>query len=146
MAALTPYPRALLDTSVVIDPPSDLADLIRMGAISTVTLAELAYGLHTSDPVLTAAREVRYQRILATLEAIPYSASAARMYGGLCATVRARGRASRPRRFDLLLASVAADERIPLVTRNPRDFQDLDPAVEVISIPPSRVVPGFSGS
>lgn len=137
MATLTPCPRALLDTSVVIDPPAHLADLIQTGAVSTVTLAELAYGLHTSDPVLTAVRELRYQRILATLEAIPYSASAARLYGGLCAAVRASGRETRPRRFDLLLASVAAAERIPLVTRNPRDFQDLHPTVEVISIPPS---------
>lgn len=132
---MTPLPRALLVTSVVIDPPPDLGTLISAGAISTVTLAELAYGLHTPDPVVSAAREVRYQRILATFEAIPYSASAARMYGGLCAAVRASGRDPRPRRFDLLLASVAADEQIPLITRNPGDFERLHRSVEVIAIP-----------
>lgn len=133
---MTPLPRALLDTSVVIDPSPDLAELVRAGAISTVTLAELAYGLHPTDPVLSAAREVRYQRILATFEAIPYSAHAARLYGGLCAAVRASGRNPRPRRFDLLLASVAVDEKLPLLTRNPGDFEGLHPTVEVIAVPP----------
>lgn len=132
---MTPLPRALLDTSVVIDPPPDLSDLIRTGAVSTVTLAELAYGLHTPDPVLAAAREVRFQRILAIFEAIPYSANAARMYGGLCAAVRASGRNPRPRRFDLLLASVAAAQKMPLLTRNPGDLEGLHPTVQVIAVP-----------
>jgi predicted nucleic acid-binding protein len=133
-ARTTPVPRALLDTSVVIDPPGDLARLTVSAAISTITLAELAYGLHTDDPVRSAAREVRYQRILSLFEPIPYSAGAARMYGGLCAAVRAHGRNPRPRRFDLLLASVAADEQIPLMTRNPKDFEGLHRSVQVIRV------------
>jgi predicted nucleic acid-binding protein len=131
---VAPVPRALLDTSVVIEPPSNLSALARATAISTVTLAELAYGLHTDDPVESAARELRYQRILALFDAIPYSASAARMYGGLCAALRANGRDPRPRRFDLLLASVAADERIPLLTRNPKDFAGIHRSVQVIAV------------
>lgn len=133
----SPLDRALLDTSVVIDPPADLSRIVRVGAISTVTLAELAYGLHTDDPVLSAAREVRYQRVRALFEAIPYSAGAARVYGALCAAVRATGRSPRPRRFDLLLASVAADEGLPLVTRNPADFMGLHRTVEVVAVPSS---------
>lgn len=133
---MTPVPRALLDTSVVIEPPLDLAEFTRMGAISTVTLAELAFGLHTDDPLVSAAREIRYQRILSAFEAIPYSATAARMYGGLCAAVRASGRNPRPRRFDLLLASVAAAEALPLLTRDAADFAGLHPSVHVIAIPP----------
>lgn len=128
-----PVDRALLDTSVVIDPPADLGSITRHAAISTVTLAELAYGLHTPDPVQSAARQVRYDRIVSVFDPIPYSATAARMYGGLCAAVRSNGRSPRPRRFDLLLASVAADERLPLVTRNPKDFAGLHPMIEVIA-------------
>lgn len=130
-----PVERALLDTSVVIDPPPNLGALTRHAAISTVTLAELAFGLHTDDPVQAAARQVRYDRVLNVFDPIPYSASAARMYGGLCAAVRSNGRSPRPRRFDLLLASVAADERLPLVTRNPKDFLGLHPMVQVIAVP-----------
>ncbi|HET8616847.1 MAG TPA: PIN domain-containing protein [Actinomycetales bacterium] len=135
MARLSgPVERALLDTSVVIDPPANLGSLTRHAAISTVTLAELAYGLHTVDPVRSAARQVRYDRILSVFDPIPYSASAARMYGGLCAVVRSDGRSPRPRRFDLLLASVAADERLPLLTRNPKDFAGLHPMIQVLAV------------
>ena len=136
---MTAIPRALLDTSVVIDPPSDLGSAIGAGAISTITLAELAFGLHTEDPMLSAAREVRYHRIIALFEAIHYSAGAARMYGGLCAAVRTGGRDPRPRRFDLLLASVAADEGIPLLTRNPDDFTGLHPTIEIVVVSPAPI-------
>ena len=132
---MTSLPRALLDTSVVIDPPTDLGDYARTSAISTITLAELAYGLHTADPVRNAAREARYQLIARSLSPIPYSASAARLYGALCEAVRQAGRSPRPRRFDLMIASVAADERLPLITRNPDDFRGIHPAVDVIAIP-----------
>jgi len=56
------HERALLDTSVVIDFPADtVAARTSSGAICTITLAELAYGLHTVDPLVNAAREQRYQ-------------------------------------------------------------------------------------
>jgi predicted nucleic acid-binding protein len=132
---VTPAARALLDTSVVIDPPADLDDYARSSSVSTITLAELAFGLHSADPVRNAAREARYQLIVQNLEPIPYSASAARLYGALCEAVRQSGRNPRPRRFDLMIASVAADERLPLITRNADDFQGIHPAVRVIAIP-----------
>jgi len=131
---MRPAARALLDTSVLIDPPTDLASYAEAIAISTITLAELAFGLHTGDPVVDAAREIRYQRIAAAFDPIPYTASAARLYGALCAAVRQTGRSPRPRRFDLLLASVAADEGIPLMTRNPADFDGIHAAVRVVAV------------
>jgi predicted nucleic acid-binding protein len=115
--------QALLDTSVVIDFPADaVAAHASSAAISTVTLAELAYGLHTSDPLLNAAREQRYHWIKATFDPIPFDSDAARTYGALCASVRAAGRHPKPRRFDLLIAAVAVALNIPLVTRNEMDF------------------------
>jgi predicted nucleic acid-binding protein len=59
--------------------------------------------------VENARRESVYQQILATYRPIPYSAEAARVYGALCAAVRLAGRNPRPRRLDLLIASVAAE-------------------------------------
>ncbi|HTU57767.1 MAG TPA: hypothetical protein VMF89_05025, partial [Polyangiales bacterium] len=54
------HERALLDTSVVIDyPASAVAAQASTAAVSTITLAELSYGLHTADPLLNAAREQR---------------------------------------------------------------------------------------
>ena len=50
----------LLDTSVVIDYPAvTVAAHAATAAVSTITLAELAYGLHTEDPLRNAAREQR---------------------------------------------------------------------------------------
>jgi predicted nucleic acid-binding protein len=70
--------RALLDTSVVIDCPADLvAAHAATAVVSTITLAELAYGLHTSDPLVNVARKRRYQWINNTFDPIPFDADAA---------------------------------------------------------------------
>lgn len=129
------HEKGLLETSVVIDFPSDtVAAHISVGAISTITLAELAYGLHTSDPLVNAAREQRYQWIVRTFDPIPFGADAARTYGALCASVRIAGRDPKPRRFDLLIAAVAVAAGLPLITRNPADFRDIHQALTIIAI------------
>ena len=130
------FDQALLDTSVVIDyPAAAVAARTATAAVSTITLAELAYGLHTSDPLMNAAREQRYHWIGATFESIPFDAAAARTYGALCAGVRAAGRDPKPRRFDLLIAAVAVALRLPLITRNAKDFAGIHDALTVVAIP-----------
>jgi predicted nucleic acid-binding protein len=128
------HKRVLLDTSVVIDFPVDaVGSLAASAAVSTITLAELAYGLHTDDPLLNTAREQRYHWITSTFAPIPFDTSAARVYGALCASVRAIGRDPRPRRFDLLIAAVAVALRIPLVTRNETDFRGIHSSLNIIA-------------
>ncbi len=130
-----PHERALLDTSVVIDYPARaVAVHASTAAVSTITLAELSYGLHTVDPLLNAAREQRYHWITRTFDPIPFDTSAARIYGALCATVRAAGRDPKPRRFDLLIASVAVALGIPLITRNEADFTGIHDSLTVIAV------------
>lgn len=124
----------MLDASVLISMPDDLAAFTGEALVSTISLAELAFGLHVRDPVESAARQARYQRVLDVFEPIPYSAEAARTFGALADAVRRNGRSPRPRRFDLLLASVAVSEGIPLLTRNPRDFADLHRVLGVIDV------------
>ena len=130
-------PRVLLDTSAVIDPPerTDLppdSDI----AISAITLAELSAGVHAATrPRERAIRLARLQRVEATIASLSFSPAAARMYGQLYAMVLEAGRSPRPRRMDLLIASVAAIHRLPLVTRNAPDFDDLEPLVQVIGLP-----------
>lgn len=83
------HPRVLLDTSVVIDYPAhEVAQRADTASISSISLAELAFGLHTNDPVVNAAREQRYHWILATFDPISFDADCARTYGALCAQVR----------------------------------------------------------
>lgn len=72
--------RGLLDTSVVIDIESLPEEALPLtSAISTVTLAELAAGAHTTnDPGQRAARTVRLQTVEATLDTHPFDPDAGR--------------------------------------------------------------------
>lgn len=132
------HPRGLIDTSVVIDlgliNPADLPSEI---AISAVTLAELAAGPHaTADPEERARRQDRLQRTEATFESLPVDGAVARAYGRVYAAVAAAGRKARGRRaFDLLIAATALAGELPLYTRNPSDFQELDGLLEIVAVP-----------
>ena len=128
--------RGLLDTSVandlyVIDP----ALLPDESAISAVTLAELAAGPHaTPDAEERARRQDRLQWAAATWDALPFDAEAARMYGRIFAATRAAGRSSRARLADLLIASTAAANGLPLYTRNPSDFAVLGQLLTITAL------------
>jgi hypothetical protein len=125
---------ALLDTSCVIDFPDQLEQLAEAAAVSTLTIAELAYGIHHDDPLIAAAREARYRDVLNEFDPIPFSARAAHLYGAIAASVRKSGRNPRPRRIDLMLASVAAELGAVLLTRNPSDFTGIGDIAHVIAI------------
>ncbi|MFZ0665053.1 MAG: PIN domain-containing protein [Acidimicrobiales bacterium] len=125
---------ALLDTSCVIDFPDQMEQLAEAAAVSTLTIAELAYGIHHDDPVIAATREARYRDVLNEFDPVPYSARAAHLYGALATAVRRSGRNPRPRRIDLMVASVAAELRAVLLTRNPDDFVGLADIVQVIAV------------
>lgn len=102
-----------------------------------MTIAELAYGPHHADPIIAGAREARYRSILTQFDPIPYSSNAAHLYGAIAAAVRNAGRNPRPRRIDLLLASVAADLGAVLVTRNPDDFVGTERLIRIVAAEPS---------
>jgi len=128
--------RGLLDTSVVID--HDLVDpalLPEESAIAAVTLAELAAGPHaTGDRSERARRQDRLQWAAATWDAIPFDTEAARAYGRLFAAARAKGRSSRARLADLLIAATAAANGLPVYTRNPDDFAGFEKIVAIVAV------------
>jgi predicted nucleic acid-binding protein len=128
--------RGLLDTSVVVD--HDLvvaASLPDESAIAAVTLAELAAGPHaTSDEQEKARRQDRLQWAAATWDPVPFDTAAARTYGRVFAATKAAGRSSRTRLADLLIASTAAANGLPLYTRNPADFAGLEQIVTIIPV------------
>jgi predicted nucleic acid-binding protein len=129
--------RGIIDTSVVIDLGQiDPIDLPAELAISAITLAELAAGPHaTADPTERARRQDRLQRTEATFEPLPLDGAVARAYGRVYAAVAAAGRKARGRRaFDLLIAATALAAGLPLYTRNPDDFGDLEGLVEVVAV------------
>jgi predicted nucleic acid-binding protein len=126
----------LLDTSVVVDHGVvDPALLPDESAIAAVTLAELVAGPHaTHDQQEKARRQDRLQWAAATWDPLPFDSEAARAYGRVFAAARAAGRSSRARFADLLIASTAAANGLPLHTRNPDDFAGLEEIVTVIVV------------
>lgn len=118
----------LLDTSVVIAldvlSPEDLPS---EWTISALTLAELTAGPHaTEDADERARRQNRLQQIESLGEPLPFDSAAALAYGRVYAATRTLGRKPRgARAVDLLIASVALANGLPLFTRNPADFVHL---------------------
>jgi predicted nucleic acid-binding protein len=127
----------VLDTSIIaalkLYDPAELPDTF---LITAVTLGELSYGPHaTDDPLKRAARTAVLQHVEATFEPLPYDHAAARLYGQICAAVRAAGRQPRARASDLMIAATAASNALPLYTANAGDFQGAETFVELIAVP-----------
>jgi predicted nucleic acid-binding protein len=122
--------------SVVID--HDILDpalLPDESAISAVTLAELATGPHaTRDEEERARRQDRLQWAASTWDALPFDAESTRVYGRIFVATKSAGRFSRARLADLLIASTAAANGLPLYTRNPSDLVALEAIITVIAM------------
>jgi predicted nucleic acid-binding protein len=133
---MTETSRGVLDTSVVIDHDLIAAEqLPDESAITSVTLAELAAGPHaTENPDERARRQDRLQWATATWDPLPFDEESARMYGRVFAATRTAGQSSRARLADLLIASTAAANGLPLYTRNPSDFGALISMLKVVKI------------
>ena len=119
----------MIDTSVLIDLERlDPDSLPEQMAVSAITMAELAAGPHaTEDRLERARRQDRLQRVEATFHPLPFDAAAARAYGRVYASMVAAGRKVRGRRaVDLLIAATALAGELPLYTRNPDDFTQID--------------------
>jgi len=133
---MTEPTKGLLDTSVVIDHDViDSALLPDESAISAVTLAELSAGPYaTQDTDERARRQDRLQWAISTWDPLPFDAEAARAYGRMFAAARTAGPTSRARLADLLIASTAAANSLPLYTRNPSDFDALKSIIKLVRV------------
>lgn len=133
----TRHLRGLGDTNILIYLERLAADHLPSElAISTVSLAELSAGVHSAvDAVERARRVLRVQRVEATFSPLPFDVEAARQYGIIAAEVISIGRKPRGRVADLMIASIAAANRLPLFTTNPADFLGLESVVTVVPVP-----------
>jgi toxin FitB len=121
--------RAIIDTSVLIgaEAPGDLE-----GAISAATLAELHFGvLVAGDEDERARRAQRLGVVEATFDPLPIDAAVGREWGRLAAAVAARGGQPRRRAIDLAIAATANVHRVPLLTRDVKDFGGLTDVVDI---------------
>jgi predicted nucleic acid-binding protein len=133
---VTGHRAAVVDTSIIaalkLYDPAELPDTM---LITAVTLGELSFGPHaTDDPVKRAGRVAVLQHVESTFDPLPYDQGAARLYGQICAAVRAAGREPRKRASDLMIAATAASNQLPLYTANPNDFKGLESLVAVVGI------------
>jgi len=118
----------VLDTSTLVlidrlDPEALPAEPV----ITAVTLAELSVcPLVASDEEERVARQLRLQQAEASFEPLAFDAQAARLFGGVAASLRRSGRKTKSRAFDALIAATAIANDLPLYTCNPRDFEGID--------------------
>lgn len=137
--------QGLIDTNIMIlrrwiNPDELPAEM----AISAITLAELSAGPHEVrrsdeqsdyDEFTERARRMDVlQRAENEFDPIPFDAEAARIYGRLCAAVVSIGRKPRRRVADLMIASTAVAEGLPLFTTNPDDYRGLDEILTVVAV------------
>jgi predicted nucleic acid-binding protein len=133
---VTVHDAAVVDTNIIaalkLYDPAELPDTM---LITAITLGELSFGPHaTDDPARRARRVAVLQHVEATFDPLPYDQGAARLYGQICAAVRASGREPRKRASDLMIAATAASVELPLYTANPGDFKGTEGLVEVVAL------------
>jgi predicted nucleic acid-binding protein len=128
--------RGLIDTNIVIHLAAlNPAELPEEMVISAVTLAELSACPHHADDAAERARRTSVlQHTEATFDPLPFDAEAARAFGLVSAAVLMAGRKPRRRLADLMIASIAIANRLPLYTTNPDDFAGLADLVHVVAV------------
>ena len=92
--------------------PSDLS-------LSTVTLAEIYYGIEKS-PVKKKERRWKIEHIKSELDIFPFDEQAAEKYGVIRAALEKRGKPISER--DTQIASIALANNLCLVTHNKKEF------------------------
>lgn len=120
--------RYMLDTNICIhliqkQPPHVVQKFatLKYGdvVISSITLAELRYGVER-DSQMRSAAEAALNHLLQFLPVLPFEQQAVIQYGVLRAFVRDRKRDA----LDRLIAAHAISQQLVLVTNNEADFKD----------------------
>lgn len=91
-------------------------------AISSITYAELAYGVQKSQQRVM--NRAALEHFCVRIELLPYSAEAAEQYGLIRSDLEARGQVIGPN--DLHIAAHAKAENLTLVTNNLKEFERVD--------------------
>ncbi len=118
-----------LDTNIAVahlrgDPfvTERLAQALPAVELSSLVVAELRYGVHTSvDPLLA---KSKLDEFLTTMSVIPFDATAAETYGRIRFLLRRKGRPIGD--VDMLIAAAAMSRGATLITRNWRHFSEVD--------------------
>ena len=112
---------------MVIDLPNLSAEVLpAFPTISAITLAELSAGPQLAKDALTQqSRQLVLQQTEASFDPLPFDDACARRFAIVATALREKGRKSRARAFDALIAATALANELPLYTRNPSDFDGI---------------------
>ena len=91
-------------------------------AISSITLAELEYGVQASANIEKNA--VSLLKFLSIVDVLPFDSGAAVEYGKICADLRKKGTPIGT--MDMLIAAHARAENLIVVTHNTREFERVE--------------------
>lgn len=128
-----PPQRVILDTSVLI--AHHVAPISGWLAISTITLAELNFGVLVAKSAEVRAERLRRLSLLQQrFDALPVDEAVSVSYGRLAAAVVDAGRQPRRRVMDLLIAATAHAHEARLLTRNGADFTGLEDLVDIVEV------------
>ena len=89
-------------------------------SLSTITLAEIYYGIEKS-PVKKKERREKIERIISQLEIYPFDEPAARKYSTIRTQLEKKGVVISER--DLQIASIAMAKKLIVVTHNTKEFK-----------------------
>jgi len=88
-------------------------------AISSITLAELEYGVKAS--AAPKKNSIALMKFLSIVEILPFDTGAAEEYGNICAFLRKKGTPIGT--MDMLISAHAKSEGLTVVTHNTREFE-----------------------
>lgn len=88
-------------------------------AISSITLAELEYGVKAS--AAPEKNSIALMKFLSIVEILPFDTGAAEEYGNICAFLRKIGKPIGT--MDMLISAHAKSEGLTVVTHNTREFE-----------------------
>lgn len=129
---MSPVPRGLLDTSVLIADESgrrlDTDSLPDETMISVITVAELHAGVLAAHDTTTRATRLSTLDAVSSLQPLPVDAAAAQQWAVLRVRLAEEGR--RAKINDLWIAAIAAANNLPIVTQD----DDFDP-IEAVGGP-----------
>jgi predicted nucleic acid-binding protein len=128
------HPRGLLDTSffVAFERPRAPREAPTLGAVSAITIAELAAGVELASD--TAARRQRQSTLALArrFDPMPFDDRCADAYAAIASAVRAAGR--RVRQFDAAIAATAMAHGIPVFTQDAEDFGLMERVISQLTV------------